>query len=409
MRKLLFIDTSYNFSEITKRNSLNVILSRDLNSYFNKVISVHPVANLTNKRLFLDTSYYKKNIINQNHIFYEFSSGKKNKIVIFEYISFLLSQIKMIFFLIQIIKKEKINYIKCGDINYSGIIALILSKITRVSFYARVGSNNNKIRDEIKKPLQPKFFKKIFIEKYFENLILKNCKHVFPANNDNANFVKSYLDNHNNITVIRYGYLINDCHFVERKIRKLTDNLLIGFKNNQNLIVSCISRFEEVKKVDHVISVFSELFKHNQKTILVLVGDGSLKKHYQDMVHDFKISDYVYFMGDKNQDWIAELLSITNLVLSPHTGRALCEAALAGCNIVGYDIDWQSEIITHKLSGFLANYGNKEKLIYYAKEILTNQSKYENFAVNIRKKALMILDKNKNIADEVNVFNNENS
>ena len=63
MPKLLFIDSSYNFMEISKRNSINVILARDLNSYFDRVISVHPVANLTNNQLFLDNSYYKKNII----------------------------------------------------------------------------------------------------------------------------------------------------------------------------------------------------------------------------------------------------------------------------------------------------------------------------------------------------------
>ena len=405
MPKLLFIDSSYNFREITKRNSINIILARDLNSYFDRVISVHPAANLTNNQLFLDNSYYKKNIINDNHVFYEFSAGKKNKFFIFEYFSFIFHQLKMILFLIKIIKKEKVNFIKCGDINYAGLLALILSKITRVKFYARVGSNNNKIREEINRPLQQKFFKKIFIEKYFEGLILKNCSHVFPANNDNANFVNSYIKNTKKITVIRYGPLINDCHYIERKNRIVNDSNLLKYKNKNSLTVTCISRLEEVKKVDHVIKVFSNLLEINKDIILILVGEGSLKAQYINMVNNLNISDNVYFVGDKNQYWISELLSFTDLVLSPHTGRALCEAALAGCNIAGYDIDWQSEIITNKKNGFLVKYGDIDKLFYYANELLINQKKYENFSVNIREKALKILDKKKNIADEVIIFN----
>lgn len=403
MQKLLFVDTSYNFNEIKKRNSLNVILSRDLDSFFERVISVHPVANLTNKKLFLDNSFYKKNIINNNHIFYEFSSGKKT-FFIFEYFSFFFNQIRMIIYLSSLIKKENINFIKSGDINYAGLISFILSKITGIKYYVRVGSNNDKIREVIKKPLQPKLFKKIIIEKYFEKLILKNCSHVFPANYDNAKFVNSYLPKSNKITVIRYGQLIHDSHYLPRDRREILNHDLLKIKKNKKLIITCIARFEKVKKVDHVIEVFSKLLKNNNKLVLVLVGDGSCKNQYIKIVNNLKISNDVYFVGEKDQNWISQLLSFTDLVLSPHTGRALCEAALAGCKIVGYDIDWQSEIIEHNSNGFLANFEDKDKLFFYSEKILNNVSKYEYFAINIREKALKILNKKKNISEEINII-----
>ena len=69
MRNLLFIDTSYTYNQITKRNSVNIILARDLNKYFNKVISIHPTASLIDKFLFKNNSFYKKKIINKHHIF----------------------------------------------------------------------------------------------------------------------------------------------------------------------------------------------------------------------------------------------------------------------------------------------------------------------------------------------------
>ena len=235
----------------------------------------------------------------------------------------------------------------------------------RIKYYLRVGSNNNKIRQEISRPIQPKFFRLINIEKFFEKLILKNSLHIFPANEDNAEFVRCYLPNSNKITVVRYGSLIHDCHFIDRKFRNLSDKKLIEINRHNFKIITCIARFEKVKKVDHVLFVFEKLFRKNSKIYLFLVGDGSLKNSLKQKIQNEKFYKNVFFVGNKNQIWISELLSITDMVISPHTGRALCEAALAGSKIVGYDIDWQSEIINHTKSGFLAKFGDKNELLYF--------------------------------------------
>ena len=109
--------------------------------------------------------------------------------------------------------------------------------------------------------------------------------------------------------------------------------------------------------------------------------------------------------GEKKQQWISEILSISSLVLSPHTGRALCEAALAGSLIVAYDIDWQAEIIEHNINGFLVEYKNVEKMYYYSNQILSNHNQYSNLRINLRNKALKILNKEKSTKDEIKVYN----
>lgn len=404
MRKLLFLDTSYTFNQIQDRNSINIIISRDLKNFYSKVISIHPVANLTENLIFKNNNYFIKNKINDRHIFYEFRALKKNKFFLFEILSFFYFQIKMFFFVIKIIKKEKISYIKCGDINYAGLIGYLLFKIIGVKYYLRVGSNNNKIREELSKPIQPKLFRSIKIEKFFEKLILKNSLHVFPANEDNAEFVRCYLPNSDKITVVRYGPLIHDCHFIDKKLRYLRDKKLIELNSHNYKIITCISRFEKVKKVEHVLFVFENLFRKNPKIYLFLVGDGSLKNSFKQKIKNELFYKNVFFVGNKNQIWISELLKITDMVISPHTGRALCEAALAGCKIVGYDIDWQSEIIKHNRSGFLAKFADEKELLFFSDKIISNLSNYESFSSNIRINALKILDKNKNIQDETNIL-----
>ena len=355
MKKIIIIDTSYTYNELCRRKSLNVVITRDLSNYFSKVISVHPLADLTEKNHKFNQSFFIINYINKTHTFYEFKSSNHNKIRILEPFLFFYYQIKMIRKLYKIIKNENINFIKSGDLLYAGFISYLLSKLTNVKYFVRVGSNNNKIREVTKKPMQKKFYRFIFIEKFFENLIIKNATHLFPANSDNLNFVKSYNHSNDKLTTIRYGPLINENHYIDPKKRKISIDEIIKIRKKNKLVILCIARLEKEKLVEDVIYVFKNLVKINKDLNLYIIGDGSLKHQLLKQIKQNNLTDKAFIMSNKNQDWIYEILTITTLVISPHTGRALCEAALAGSLIVAYDIDWQKEIITQNATGMLAD------------------------------------------------------
>ena len=84
MKKIIVIDTSYTYNELRRRKSLNVVITRDLLNYFSKVISVHPLADLTEKKRKFKQSFFIANNINKTHTFYEFKSGNQNAIRILE-------------------------------------------------------------------------------------------------------------------------------------------------------------------------------------------------------------------------------------------------------------------------------------------------------------------------------------
>ena len=406
MKKIIVIDTSYTYSELCRRKSLNVVITRDLSNYFSKVISVHPLADLTEKNEKFNQSFFIINKINKTHTFYEFKSGNHKEIRILEPFLFFYYQIKMIRKLYKIIKNENINFIKSGDLLYAGLISYLLSKLTNVKYFVRVGSNNNKIREVTKKPMQKKLYRFIFIEKFFENLIIKNATHLFPANSDNLNFVKSYNHSNDKLTTIRYGPLINENHYIDPKKRKISIDEIIKIREKNKLIILCIARLEKEKLVEDVINVFKNLVKEKNDINLYIIGDGSLKHQLLKQINQNNLTDKAFIMSNKNQDWIYEMLTITTLVISPHTGRALCEAALAGSLIVAYDIDWQKEIIIQNQTGMLAEYKNVKQLFDFTKKIVLNKKYYQNLGINLRKKALELLDKQKTINDEIKVYNN---
>ena len=72
------------------------------------------------------------------------------------------------------------------------------------------------------------------------------------------------------------------------------------------------------------------------------------------------------------------------MLLATHTGRALAEASFAGLPIVGYDIDWHSEIIENGASGFLIKKDDHQCFSDSVLKILNDKNLSEKFSKNIR-------------------------
>ena len=404
MKKLIFIDTSYTLKEFENRKSLNVVFARDLLNYFDKVYNVHPLSDLTNKNISLNNIYYNSYQINNTHYFLEFITGANKTFSFLKSFSFIYYQVKMLIKLYYIIREENIDFIKTGDALYAGLVGLILSKITKKKLFVRIGSNNDKLRLEIKKPMQKKFFRFIFIEKYFETLVIKNAYHLFPANIDNGNYINSLYSCKNKSTVIRYGSLINDCHFIPPYKREIYSNIISETYNNNFKIIVCISRLEKEKLVLDVIDVFSRIHNHDKKIKLFIIGEGSQRNEIENFINIKGIFEHVILTGEKDQLWISQIISLSSLILSPHTGRALCEASLGGSIVVGYNIDWQSEIIKNNVDGILVEYKNKDQLYQMSKKVIQNVDNYKYLGNNLRNKAIELLDKKKSINDEIKVY-----
>jgi glycosyltransferase involved in cell wall biosynthesis len=81
--------------------------------------------------------------------------------------------------------------------------------------------------------------------------------------------------------------------------------------------------------------------------------------------------------------------------LSPHGGRSLTEACLAGVPIIAYDFEWQRELIKNNQTGFLIKNHNwrgfVEKIIY----ILRNKKKSKLLGRNARVLALKMMNPKK--------------
>ena len=103
----------------------------------------------------------------------------------------------------------------------------------------------------------------------------------------------------------------------------------------------------------------------------------------------------VFFCGNQDQNWISSVIPFAEVVLSPHTGRALTEAALGGAPICAYDVDWQSELIESGISGELVPFEDYNQMAKITIKLLQDREYARKIGDGARGKALKMMNPEK--------------
>lgn len=120
---------------------------------------------------------------------------------------------------------------------------------------------------------------------------------LFGCNSD-------YYILHNGIDIGQFSYR-EDIRKFKRKQLGLEDKIVVGH----------IGRFSKQKNHKFLIDVFYEFYKQNKNTALLLIGDGELKTEIKNQVDVLGLSNYVIFLGVR-QD-ISELFMSMDIFLFP--------------------------------------------------------------------------------------------
>lgn len=129
--------------------------------------------------------------------------------------------------------------------------------------------------------------------------------------------------------------------------------------SEDDLVVSHVSNFRKVKRVDDTVRAFS-LIRNKRKAVLLLIGEGPELPVIRQLVKELELEDDVRFLG--NQRKIAELLSLSHvsLLLSEKEsfGLVILEAMACGVPVVGSNIGGIPEVIEDGVSGYICELGD---------------------------------------------------
>lgn len=155
------------------------------------------------------------------------------------------------------------------------------------------------------------------------------------------------------------------------------------------------SNFRPVKRVSDTIRILKQV-KEKIPSKLVLIGDGPDRSECERLVREFNLVEDVVFLG--KQDRLEEILPIADVFLIPSQsesfGLAALEAMGCGVPVVSSSVGGLPELVNHNETGYVAEFGDVNRMAKYTVELLTKEKKYQKFSVNSRKRAVELFDKN---------------
>ena len=144
-------------------------------------------------------------------------------------------------------------------------------------------------------------------------------------------------------------------------------------------IITHISNFRKVKRIDDVIEVFYRTQKE-VNAILIMVGDGPERLRAMETCEKLGIENKVKFLGKSNQ--VYQILCYSDLFILPSAsesfGLAALEAMMMRVPVISTNVGGLPEVNIEGESGYLFELGNVEGMAQKSIALLNDEQKLES-------------------------------
>jgi glycosyltransferase involved in cell wall biosynthesis len=351
-RGILILDMSYTLRMFRERQLLQALESRAVDGYFTAVISVHPLAGLFERG---HERYGGPTVtwLDERHVFVEGKVGASKALAWLPPLNFVVGQIELVRVLVRMSRTAGIAVVRIGDPYYLGVLGFILARLLKVPLATRVPFRFDEIRKATGRATMPRLLRYGWIEKLLERLIFPRCDLIAGANEDNMRYAIENGGRAEVATVFRYGNLLHPSHWTDPAARPDAHRELEELGLAGKRFVATVARFDPIKRIDDVLRVVAQLTKDGCDVHALIVGDGAARESLAVVARSLGVEERVVWAGTRDQDWLSRVLPHAAVIVSPHMGRALAEAALSAVPMVAYDYDWQREVVVDGDTGYL--------------------------------------------------------
>ena len=177
-------------------------------------------------------------------------------------------------------------------------------------------------------------------------------------------------------------------NFIDPSLYRFAEDIELRaqFAEKDEVIITHISNFRKVKRVDDVIRIF-EGVQQQLSAKLLLVGDGPELHQVKNLARELDISDKVFFLGKSKR--IEQITSISDVFLLPSEtesfGLVALEAMASGVAVVSSNVGGLPEVNKDGVTGFLNEVGDIEGMIASVLTILKDKDTLARFKTNALK------------------------
>jgi L-malate glycosyltransferase len=159
--------------------------------------------------------------------------------------------------------------------------------------------------------------------------------------------------------------------------------------NEDEKIITHISNFRPVKRIEDIINIFYNIQKEIPAK-LMMVGDGPEKEPAEQLCKELGIDDKVVFFGKSHE--IDQILCFSDLFLLPSEtesfGLAALEAMACGVPVISSNTGGIPEVNKQGVSGLLSNVGDVAEMSTNALKILKDKSLLKTYKTNAKAESL---------------------
>ena len=265
----------------------------------------------------------------------------------------------------QLIRQKPSIIYTYGRFYPSTLIGLFVSKIRNIPMiHSEFGSCHS---------LTSLWIVNIFCKLYdhtLGSLVVRNAKKLTGNCNATAKFL-NHLGG-KNVVVICPPSGIDLSTFCKVKT-DLTDRLGL---NKSNMVVTIVSRLIYAKGVHDLISAFKIIKSKIPCAVLLVVGDGPYKIELERLAAGMK-NGQIYFLGQKSPSDVAEILSITDILVNPSYSEGLIaapviEAGALGIPSVTTDAGGTKEIVIDGVDAMIVKPGDVNAIATKVCELLND-------------------------------------
>lgn len=349
-RRLVYIDTAYTLRIVREKQHEDYWLARHNDGYFKRVWGVHPMADVADGE---KTSPKRIQRFSRQQVSIEWLSRPWRKASAFMPAEFLIGQLGLLRYLVRKAWRWPVDAVFANDPLYCGLLGHRLARMLGVPLVVFIPAHYDELWEHGRVLGAPRLFRFRGVEKAVMRFVFRRADMVIAVADSVDAMARGYGARPEAIARLAHGKYVSRVHLQEPAKRPEVAPILerLGIPQASATLIY-VGRMTAVKHPEDALRAMAAVLAERHDVVGVMAGDGDLRPALIEEARALGLQDRIIFPGPVDQPSLAALLPHC-IAISPLTGMALIEVALAGAPVVAYDRDWQAEFVTDGRTGFV--------------------------------------------------------
>ena len=229
------------------------------------------------------------------------------------HLNFVMAQTALIQSMHRRCRRGEVGIVRAADPYYNGLLALLLSRLYRLPLEVRIVANFD-LAYEIGTLAYPRLLRWRWLEQRVARFTLSRADVVVTGSDDNDEFAVRNGARRGSLGRLGNWSMIDPVHLLEPDARP---SVASDFPFDERPSVISVCRLERVKHPEDVLRALAEARKEAPDLFGVIVGDGSMRRHLEQLRHELDLEEHLFFAGERDQHWLACMLSRASVIAAP--------------------------------------------------------------------------------------------